>query len=656
MNKARLLPQMAWLGIKKNASVYVPYIAAGIFSVFVYYSFSSMSHNEIVETVPHSRYLMLFLELGFQLLGIILLPFLVYTNSFLMKSRKKEIGLYSILGMEKKHIAGMLGIETMLVYLLTVGGGILSGIVFSKLIFLIMMKMSGLDVNIAYQFELKSVLSVLKFFAAAYLLNLFLNIREVIKSNPSELLQSAKKGEKEPKHLWLFSIIGIAALMLGYWIAVHTKLNSYIFMDFFGSVLLVVIGTYFLFVAGSIVFLRAARKQKRFYYRPENFIMISGMLYRMKKNAASLVNICIFSTMTIITLMCTASLKFGTASILEFQYPFDLILDFEETSFQKKGELADKIENLEKKHQIQRKEQIVFSSWKLYADKLEEKYIPAEGSYFGKTVFQLLSLEDYNRMSGLEKELGDHEVLVYATGADYSEGTIQLGDMVYKVKEELADLPFEKKAADDTIRQKEYFIILKEEEEIRELAGDFSLEPGKGTYSVGLQLAGETENLENFSNDLDNWCREQEGFKNFQNSFERRKDTVAMNGGLLFIGVFFGLVFIMFLLLIMYYKQISEGLEDQNNFAVMQKVGMDDQEVKRVIKKQILIVFFFPLLVAVCHTMVAFPMIQVLMGTLYLYDRAMIAVCGIVVICIFAILYLVCYLFTSRSYYKIVKK
>lgn len=655
MNKTKLLPRLACLGIKKNASVYIPYIIAGVFSVFIYYIFSSMSHNKMIETVPHSGYLMVFLELGFQLLGIILLPFLIYTNGFLIKRRKKEIGLYSILGMEKKHIAGMLGLETIIVYLITVSLGILSGIVFSKLVFLIMMKVSGLGVNITFYFEMRSVFVVLKFFAAAYLINLILNVREVIKSNPAELLQSAKKGEKESKCLWLFALIGIAALFLGYWIAVHTKLNSYIFTDFFCSVFLVIIGTYFLFAAGSIVFLREARKRKHFYYRPDNFITISGMLYRMKKNAASLANICIFSTMTIITLMCTVSLKLGTKSLLEFQYPYDLVLDFETGSFQGKESLAEKIENLEKEYQVREKEQLHFSYQKLYAEMENGNFIPSQKTEWSNTVFWLISLEDYNEMEGAKEELEDNEILIYSTGADYAENMFSLGNMAYTVKKELTDLPFEKKAEEVSIRQKEYFIILKNNEEIRRLADSFSSERENEIYSVRLKLEGESENLEKFSKELVSRFSRQEGLRSYKNSFDSRKDTVAMNGGLLFIGVFFGLVFMMFLLLIMYYKQISEGFEDKNNFEIMQKVGMSDKEVQKTIKKQVLIVFFLPLFVAVCHTIVAFQVIQMLMGTLYLYDKMLIAACGIAVICLFAVLYLVSYLFTARVYYRIVK-
>ena len=341
MKQHKVLPKLAVTGILKNKEAYFPYLAASIFSVFIYFVFASILQNDIMRSLPKAEYILILMNIGLVLLGIILVPFLFYTNSFLIKRRKKELGLYSILGMEKYHIGIMMFYETVVIYLVAVVVGVIFGIVFSKMIFLLLLNMTKLPVDISFPFQIKALKGTLIFFAFVYFLNLITNLLQVGKANPTELLQGGKKGEKELKHLWFPAIIGVVTLGMGYKIAITAQIDEMIFLNFFGAVFLVIIGTYFIFTSGSIVLFKALKKQKHFYYKPKNFVTISGVLYRMKKNAASLVNICIFSTMVIITLLCTISLYIGTDEILEYEYPCDMELSFYEEDYQK-----EKVENI----------------------------------------------------------------------------------------------------------------------------------------------------------------------------------------------------------------------------------------------------------------------------------------------------------------------
>ena len=327
MNKhLSLLPRMAANNIRKNGQVYFPYLGVSIFAMFTYFVFDLVKSNDIMDTLPRAVYVTMLVGIGFSLLGIIMIPFLYYTNSFLIKRRKKELGLYSILGLEKKHIGIMMLYESLIMYVIVVVSAIVLGLIFSKLIFLLLLNLAKMPVEVEFGISIGAITDTLGFYAFITGLNLLVNLIQVGKANPVELMSDSKRGEKEPKLIWLWSVIGVAALVLGYQMAVNAQLDSMIFTDFFLAVFLVIIGTYFLFTSGSIASLRFLKGRKKFYYRPENFITISGMLYRMKKSAASLSNICIFSTMVIITVVCTTAVYMGMDVIVASSFSRNLLL------------------------------------------------------------------------------------------------------------------------------------------------------------------------------------------------------------------------------------------------------------------------------------------------------------------------------------------
>ena len=308
MKKGMILPRMAAKGIASNGIVYYPYIAAVIFAAFTHFVFSSILHNDLMEILPHKAYAWIILEIGKGLLQYILFFFLLYANSFVMKRRKKEIGLYSLLGLEKKHIGMMLLLENCIIYAVTMAGGVLLGLTLSKLLFLLLLRLSNISLDVEFVFTKEAFGETLVYFAVVFLLLFFNQLWEVEKARPVELLSGSRKGEKEPRLLALWSLLGVIVLFFGYRASVMSRADSMILMNFALAVFLVVLGTYLLFTSGSVFFLKIVRRNKRVYYKRENFITISGMYYRMKRSAAGLVNICIFSTFLFLICICICML------------------------------------------------------------------------------------------------------------------------------------------------------------------------------------------------------------------------------------------------------------------------------------------------------------------------------------------------------------
>lgn len=665
MSKTILLPKMAATGIRKNGIVYFPYILTTAFSVCVFFIFSCIINNDFLKNVPHADYVWVLLQIGNGLLGIILVPFLFYTNSFLIKRRKNEIGLYSILGLEKKHIAFMMFMETLFIYIIAMLIGLITAVVFSKLVFLILLNVSGLPVDVEFTMPLNSFITTLIFFGCISLLNLGTNLYQVTKANPSDLLREPKKGEKQPKSLWISTMLGILFLGGGYWIAFVSKVDGMIFLNFFLAVFMVVVGTYFLFTSGSIALLRMLRNNKKFYYKKANYITVSGMIYRMKKSAASLVNICIFSTMVIITLLCTVSLSLGEKEAIRFICPLDAAYLFDCSKMQDTSDFEADMQSLATENNVQIKDKIeyyyflidtcnnqnIFSILTNTSDMEKERQV------------RLMSLSDFNRIEGQNKTLEQDEILVYSNTEDIKFSSVTLNEKVYNVKEEISSFHFDTKEKNNYSRGRLYFIIndYNDMEKIAKLFNDgtdyLDYEGSDSPYySVKFNMEGEASNKEKFLNALDkNWSK-MPGFHSSKNIIDWGYDVKSMDGGLLFLGVFFGLIFTICLLLIMYYKQISEGLEDKQNFDVMQQVGLSDEDVKSTINRQIMLVFGLPLVVAIIHTMMGLRMTTKLLYALNLYNNKLIALSCLGIIGVFTVFYVLSYFVTANTYYNIVKR
>lgn len=658
MHKAKLIPKLAIEGIRKNGSSYFPYILMTTFVVFVFFIFNAISENPMMEKMPHAVHLMMMMLLGSVLLAIILMPILFSTNQFLIKQRKNELGLYNVLGLDQKYIGLMMFIETLILYVMTMTLGIGIAHIFSKLIFLILLNLAGLDVECEFIANGRCYAITLGYFGIVFIINFLGSLWQVYKAKPIELMKSSKKGEKQERGLILKAAIGVLILGMGYFIAINSEVENNIIGDFFKAVLFVVLGTRILFKAGSILILNKAKSVPKLYYQKHRFVTISGMIYRMKRNAQSLSNICIFSTMIMITLICTFSLFIDEDQAIYFNHPLDVVYDMEDEVFTAKEALDEQIKALSKTYQVEVKDQINFYRQEAAVLKNGNAFVEnLERNWMDNRSYRLclMSLDEYNQIEKTNKSLAEDEVLIFSPTKDFEEPTVYLNDRAYTVKEELKSLSIERKQPRN-LTSSNYYIVFSSKEQIDEWGKIMhATASGNKLYSVRFNLEGTADNKDAFVSALNNWVLQQEGGEAGEYVGTWEKETRSMFGGLLFIGIFFGIVFVVCLLLMMYYKQITEGYEDQRNFKILKQVGMSDEEVIETIKSQILAVFFLPLVGAILHTIVGLTMVSDLLTTIHLYDTGLIMWCSLGVIIFFAILYVISYIFTSKAYYKIVR-
>ncbi|MBD5516758.1 MAG: hypothetical protein HDR06_19515 [Lachnospiraceae bacterium] len=663
--RIKLLPQLAWKGITTNGNVYYPYLAAGIFAVFTYFVFASILQNDIRDLFPKREYAWIMLYLGKWLLSVILLFFLIYANGFLVKRRKKEFGLYHILGLEKKHIGAMMFVESFLLYVAALCGGIIFGLVLSKLLFLLLLRICGMPTDIRLVFEPKAFKETIVYFGYVYLINYGGSLRQVGKARPVELMSGSRKGEKEPKFLWLHAFLGMAALGVGYFCSITSQIDEMIFMNFFLAVFLVVIGTYLLFTSGSIAFLKWMKTRKRTYYQPENFITVSGMLYRMKKSAASLSNICIFSTMVLITLICTLSLWIGMDGCLHFTCPYDMTMSYCDEKVSQ-SDVMQEIDSLEEKYGLAAQRVDVYDKVELSVKKIENRFEIQDGKNYAEWyAVDIVTQDDYNSVQNSSVSLAEDEALIYSSGRDFAYDTIDFFGRELQVQEEIDEF-FPHPKAEGNIFEARYMIVVRDEQVrdtcVRAWCATVGVEDVDGflqsdeTRRVLLLLDGMDEEKSAFLEEFSVWGQSQPGFTSLQNGVDRRENDHIMYGSLLFIGVLFGLIFFMCLILIMYYKQIAEGYEDRDNFGIMQKVGMSDQEIHQTVHRQILMVFGLPLVGALLHTMAGMFMVKGLLGVLSFFDMKVFVGSIVGVSVLFAAVYRASYLFTAKTYYRIVRQ
>lgn len=653
-----LLPRMAANNIRKNGQAYFPYIGVSVFAIFTYFVFDLILKNDIMYTLPRAAYAYALVTIGFSLLGIIMVPFLYYTNSFLIKRRKRELGLYSILGLEKKHIGMMMLCESLFIYVLVTAAAILLGLVFFRLIFLLLLNLTKLPVEVEFGISVQAVTDTLIFYAFITALNLFVNLVQVGKANPVELMSDARRGEKEPKMIWLWSIAGAAALIFGYHKAMNARLNNAVFADFFFAVFLVIIGTYFLFTSGSIAFLRFLKGRKGIYYRSENFITISGMLYRMKKSAASLSNICIFSTMAIITVVCTVTVYLGMDAILSFGFSREFEIYCYGNERVDEEVLQRGTAELAAQNQVTLQDELAYSYVEVRGYQQGEIF-RREGrpyDYAGWKTLILMTQEEYNRLENADESLQPGEILLYSEGMDFGGDSIWFEEVEYSVKRELSESRIARKLPENDFADV-YLAVFADREELNRVSQVYGVDGFQGiSYLYGFLPEGREEDIDEFSRRLEAYAGGLTGFAQYTDHREGMKEKESMYGGLLFIGIFFGSIFLICLLIIMYYKQITEGFEDRKNFEIMQKVGMGDAEIRRTIKKQISMVFVLPLIGAIFHTAVGMQMVYMLLGAIGFFEKPLLTYCTMGGCLIFAIVYSLSYRRTSMAYYRIVKQ
>ena len=676
MRKSGFYPKLAWGNIVRNRQFYVPYLLTLGGTAAAFYIIGALAGARDLPVMNRYIYLSMFMTFGLFVIAIFAVIFLGYTNSFLMKRRRKELGLYNVLGMGKRNIARMLGMETVYTALIGIGGGILAGLLLQKLVTLLLCRIMAFHgTGFSFYVSREGILATIALFTLILLGNLLVNLIRVGRQSPMELMRSASAGEREPKSNWPMAILGILALGGGYAIAVFTNNAGMAFALYFPAVILVIIGTYALFTAVSIVALKALRKNKRYYYQPRHFIGVSGMLYRMRRNAVGLANICILSTMVLVMVSGTLALYLNSQQTLEKQFPAELSVavryqadqtpTFDGDAFSARllAELREKDCPAE-----------ILYSYRRFTLSMDE--IP--GGYFRRHEYQsqtkdinFLTAADAEAITGLQLTDFAPVTLRFPLtaaaeqgngGADeYSEITVEAAKLTETVPAVGGafvniNVPVWLAVKDDAALQAVW-----DTQAAAQRVRIPGSSPNAMVFQTFCRLNTDPETQLTVERELDfgqgysaaevgSWERVNADSKE---SFTR--DYYALNGGFFFLGLFLGFLFIMAAVLIIYYKQVSEGYEDRERYRIMRDVGLERKMVKESISSQILVVFFAPLLVAAIHVAFDFQLMLHLLTMFGLHEAGVTLLCTAGTFLVFAVIYGLVYLLTARTYYRIVQ-
>ena len=645
MGKRSFFPRLALVNLLRNGRYYGPYLLSCGALAAMYYILRFLTWNEVIQTVRGAAYLQSMMSIGCFVVVLFSAVLLLYANSFVMKRRQRELGLYNILGLEKRHIAALCFWETVLCAAAVIPGGIAAGILLSKLILLLLLKLVQIPVQSGFSVSVRGMGETATLLGMLFLLALLWNLLRLGRSRPIELLHSDSAGEREPKTKRLLAVLGLAALLGGYAIAVTTRNPVNALMLFFVAVILVMLGTYCLFTAGSIALLKRLRANKGFYYQTRHFTAVSGLLYRMKQNAVGLANICILACMVLVTVSGTLCLYLGAEKSLDSKYPDDILV----TQTLEAG--IDPTTTLDLVRQT------VADTGRQVTDLRYESSASFRARYSGNTLLNnidqsglltkvtVLTAGEYSRLTGDAVTLEENEVLACADGELQLPETFLYEGIPIRVKARLDSFP----AGDSAIVSNEVTLGLVADGALAEHLMNMDL--ARRTFRIHLNTDGtDSEKLA---------CAKailavSDGAYGVASRQEMAEEFYAMYGGFLFLGIFLGLMFLLATVLIIYYKQISEGYEDQRRYQIMQQVGMSRREVGVSIRGQILLVFFLPLLAAGLHILAAFPMLCRILELFGLYDVSLFALCTAGTLAVFAAVYALVYGLTARTYERIV--
>lgn len=655
--------KLAAENIKKNSKTYIPFMLTCIITIAMFYIILSLSGNPGIAAMRGASFITIFMSIGSVTVGIFAVIFLFYTNSFLIKRRKKEFGLYNILGMEKRHISAVVFIEIFYTAAISLIIGLPGGILLDKLMYLIISRLLNVEVTLGFYVSVESLIASVIFFGAIFFF-IFLNtLRQICFSNPIELLKGESIGEREPKTRWLMTVLGVGCIGAGYYISVTTRDIVSAFMMFFLAVILVILGTYMLFTAGSVFILKTLRKNKRYYYKTKHFISVSGLIYRMKQNAAGLANICILSTMVLVMISSTSCLMMGMDEILKENFPYDLTLEvrrayWSEDSEEKLSQFDEAVDIItEYEKEISRADFLYVMDFVGYFQDGKVSFEGTSSPYF----LCFVTAEDYNKAFGGELVLKKGEIAAAPLNKDdanFNSESINLFGIECKIKEK-ADYFYAHNGDNNVIAEKAA-IILSDIDAMHELSDKYRefyeiSESGyRGDKVININFTANDEKRHNAI--LSDLAEKTGDFVLLTSRADGKYNFLDLYGGLFFLGLFLGTLFIMAAVLIIYYKQISEGYDDKKRFEIMQNVGLSKGEVRASIHSQVLTVFFLPLVMAGIHMTAAFPILKSLLEGMGMTKTWLFLSCTAVSFLVFAVFYIVVYLLTARSYYKIVSR
>ena len=656
----------------KNKKFIIPYVLSAIFTIMSFYILSSLAFGDNLDKLPNGiEATKQVLSFGIIVIALFSVIFLFYTYSFLVKRRVKEFGLYSVLGMTKKQIAKILVLETIFIAVTTIVLGIGLGIIFDKLMLLVLLKLFSAGVSFGFSITPIAIVFSVLLFGGIYFLLLLYTVIKIARLRIVALLKDENKGEKEPKSRWILAIIGLALIGYGYYTAQTVQNPIKALLVFFYAVIAVIIGTYLVFMAVSITVLKIMKNNKNFYYKPKNFISVSGLLYRMKRNAVGLANICILSTMVLVTMGSTSALYAGMEKSYNERFPRQLMVAGYNSTSEKLKEIENNAKLSAKEAGTEVEDLVSYNSLPMVGRLVEDKF--NFESYVGVDLSNVkmivvLQLKDYNKFANKNKTLESNEILLHIDKkGDYNYNSISLNGSDYKIKEKLSDFPGTIGSATANIMDT-YYAVVKDEKEATKLATKLTELSSKELEKRGISIQTGTPTLQNYvAFNIKDTTKEAKVIENFkklekQSGIEiegKEENKLTFRGvfaSFLFIGVFISFIFVISQVVIMYYKQISEGYEDKGNFEIMRKVGITDKQIKQSIRSQVLLIFFSPLIIATLHTIVAYPFIEKILRLFLITDNSIFLQALAVTIVVFAIFYLIVYAITSKIYYRIIKE
>ncbi|MFS9092645.1 ABC transporter permease [Streptococcus sp. Marseille-Q3533] len=660
----RLTNKLAISNLIKNRKLYYPFALSVILAVTISYLFYSLAFNPKIVDLRGASAIQFTLQLGLVVVTLASAIIVLYANSFVMKNRSKELGIYGMLGLEKRHLIGMTFKELLIFGLVTVTAGIGIGALFDNLIFALLLKLAKMKVELVATFQWSVVLSILLVFGFIFLVIVFLNAVRIIRMDALQLSREKSKGEKKGRFLVLQTLVGLIALGSGYYLAQSVKDPISATLTFFIAVMLVIVATYLLFNAGITVFLQLLKKNKRYYYQPNNLISVSNLIFRMKKNAVGLATIAILSTMVLVTMSAATSIYNGSENMKKLMYPHDFDVKGQHVEVEDLDKLLTQYAS-EKNLTISNKDVLGYASFGLSSQdgtKLTT-FEKGQNSVMPKTVFLVFDQKDYEKMTGQKLNLTGNEVGLWARN-DQLKGqkAFSLNNQDYTIKQEIQqDFAMNHVSNQYVLLVSDYnYLVVPNLQNFLEQYQDFAVYT---QFYGGMDVTASQEEQLKLTDDFDAYVN------NFSHNLKSedamvyngttKTDAIAqMNaffGGILFIGIFLSIIFMVGTVLVIYYKQISEGYEDRERFVILQKVGLDQKQIKQTINKQVLTVFFLPVIFAFLHLAFAYHMLSLILKVIGVVDTAMmlsvtLSICGI-----FALIYVLIFMITSRSYRRIVQ-
>ena len=660
----RLTNKLAISNLIKNRKLYYPFALSVILAVTISYLFYSLAFNPKIVDLRGASAIQFTLQLGLVVVTLASAIIVLYANSFVMKNRSKELGVYGMLGLEKRHLIGMTFKELLIFGLVTVTAGIGIGALFDNLIFALLLKLAKMKVELVATFQWSVVISILLVFGFIFLVIVFLNAVRIIRMDALQLSREKAKGEKKGRFLVLQTLVGLITLGGGYYLAQSVKDPVSAVLTFFIAVMLVIFATYLLFNAGITVFLQLLKKNKRYYYQPNNLISVSNLIFRMKKNAVGLATIAILSTMVLVTMSAATSIYNGSENMKKLMYPHDFDVKGQHVEVEDLDKLLTQYAS-EKNLTISNKDVLNYASFGLSSQEGTKLTIFEKGqnNVMPKTVFLVFDQKDYEKITGQKLNLTGNEVGLWARN-DQLKGqkAFSLNNQDYTIKEAIQqDFVMNHVSNQYVLLVSDYnYLVVPNLQNFLEHYQDSAVYT---QFYGGMDVTASQEEQLKLTDDFDAYVN------NFSHNLKSedamvyngttKTDAIAeMNalfGGILFIGIFLSIIFMVGTVLVIYYKQISEGYEDRERFVILQKVGLDQKQIKQTINKQVLTVFFLPVIFAFLHLAFAYHMLSLILKVIGVVDTAMmlsvtLSICGI-----FALVYVLIFIITSRSYRRIVQ-